>query len=90
MNTLLNRYIPISQARSSLADLTDSVKKEDFIVLTKGGVPKAALVDIAYLSTLQESVKKLYKQTYIDPALLPYTRSFSQSEIDEWEKADSV
>ena len=80
--------IPLTQARGKLGDLAERVNKENYIILTKGGSPKAALVDIVYLNKLQEAVTKLYQKTFIDPALLPLTREFTDQEIEEWNKED--
>ena len=73
-----------------LGDLAEKVDKEDYIVLTKGGMPKAALVNIDYLNKLQKEVEKIYKKTFIDPKLIPYTRKFSGEEIKEWEEEDRL
>lgn len=81
--------IPITVARSKLGDLAEMVQKEEYIILTKGGSPKAALVDIEYLLKLQKEVRKIYQKTFIDPKLIPLTREFSQAEISEWEKEDA-
>lgn len=89
MNISTDNIIPITKARSMLGDLAEKVEKDDFIVLTKGGAPKAALVDIEYLNKLQKEVKKIYRKTFIDPKLLPYTRQFSDKEIKEWEDEDT-
>lgn len=88
MKITSTNIIPVTEARSTLGDLTEVVKGENYIVLTKGGNPKAALVDINYLETLQEEVSKFYNKTYIDPKLLPYTREFSAGEVKEWQKED--
>ena len=90
MDTLLSRIIPVSKARNNLADLTDSVQKNDYVVLTRGGVPKAALVDIGYFTKLQSAVRKMYQKTFMDPKPMPFTRLFSQSEIDAWEEEDRL
>lgn len=90
MNVSITNIIPITDARERLGDLTEKVKKENVVILTKGGKPKAALVDIDYLTKLQNDVKKLYQKTFIDPTLLPYTREFSDIEIDEWKKEDTL
>lgn len=87
MNT---NIVPITRARNSLGNLTKKVKGDQYIVLTKGGNPQAALVDVAYLKTLEEEVKKIYAKTFIDPKLLPFTRQFSQGEIDEWQAEDKL
>ena len=90
MDIQSSNIIPITQARSNLGDLAERVKGEHYIVLTKSGSPKAALVDIVYLEKLQEDLAKFYKKTFIDPKLLPLTREFSDKEIAEWEKEDRL
>ena len=56
MNTSI---VPITKARSKLGDLTSQVVGDRYVVLTKGGEPKAALVDIEYLIQLEKIVEKL-------------------------------
>lgn len=85
MNT---NIVPITKARSNLSSLTQKVKGEQYIVLTKGGSPKAALVDIDYLKKLEEEVQKIYGKTFIDPSLLPLTREFTKQEISKWQAED--
>ena len=87
MNT---NIIPITKARWSLGTLTQKIKGEQYIVLTKGGTPKAALVDIEYLKKLEDEVKKIYGKTFINPTLLPLTRQFSQKEIEKWRQEDKL
>ena len=87
MNT---NIIPITRARSSLGNLAKKAKGDQYIILTKGGNPQAALVDVAYLKTLEEEVKKIYSKTFIDPKLLPLTRQFSQKEIAKWQEEDKL
>ena len=82
--------VPITKARSNLSSLTQKVKGEQYIVLTKGGSPKAALVDINYLKKLEEEVQKIYGKTFIDPRLLPLTREFSKKEIEKWLAEDRL
>lgn len=82
--------IPITKARSSLGNLADKVSKDSYIILTKDGSPKVALVDISYLTKLEAQVQKAYGKTFIDPKLLKYTREFTDKEIEEWEKEDTL
>ena len=82
--------IPITKARSKLGNLADKVSKDNYIILTKDGSPKVALVDISYLTSLENQVKKTYRKTFIDPKLLKYTREFTDAEIKEWEKEDAL
>lgn len=89
MRVSTTNIIPITLARSKLGDLAESVKGGDYVVLTKDGSPKIALVDIAYLTRLEEDIEKTYQKTFIDPKFLPYTRKFTDHEITEWLKEDS-
>lgn len=82
--------IPITKARSKLGNLAEKVVKDNYIILTKDGSPKAALVDISYLTNLEKQVRKVYKKTFIDPKLLKYTREFTDREINVWEKEDAL
>jgi len=66
----MTTIIPITKARGKLGALAEKVTGEDYIVLTKGGAPKAALVDVSYLNKLESEVKKIYKKTFIDRDLL--------------------
>lgn len=92
MLTIMNmvNIIPITKARSKLGDLAEKVSKDNYIILTKDGSPKVALVDIDYLTNLEKEVKNMYQQTFIDPKLLKYTRVFSDEEIQEWLKEDAL
>jgi len=87
MNT---NIIPITRARSNLGNLATKVKGDKYIVLTKGGNPRAALVDINYLKNLEQEVQKIYGITFIDTSLLPLTRNFTNQEIASWEQEDKL
>lgn len=89
MNSIASNIIPVTKARAKLGELTDKAVGENIIILTKGS-RKAALVDLDYLTNLQNEVKKIYGKTYINPALLPYTRSFSDQEIEDWKREDTL
>lgn len=89
-NIPINDIIPITKARSILGDLAKKVTKSRYIILTKGGQPKAAIVDLKYLNRLQSEVDKIFQKTFIDPKLLPQTRKFSDKEIEEWQKEDQL
>ena len=90
MNISVNNIIPVTEARAKLGDLTEEVSGGKYIILTKGGEPKAAIVDVDYLSKLEDTVSKLYQKTFIDPKLMPFTREFSDTEIAEWLKEDKL
>lgn len=82
--------IPITKARGNLGNLAERVVKDNWIILTKDGSPKVALVDISYLTNLEKQVRKAYGKTFIDPKLLKYTREFTKKEIEQWEKEDAL
>lgn len=82
--------IPITKARGNLGNLAEKAVKDNWIILTKDGSPKVALVDIDYLTNLEKQVRKAYGKTFIDPKLLKYTRKFTDEEIKEWEKEDTL
>ena len=90
MNPLLSNIIPVTRARAKLGDLAEKVSGEKYVILTKGGKPEAALVDIEYLARLEEDVARIYRKTFIDPRLLPLTREFTDKEITEWEEEDRL
>jgi len=90
MSTASTTIIPITKAREKLGDLAEKVSGENYIILTKGGSPKAALVDLSYLTRLEKDVKRIYGKTFIDPKLLKYTRIFTDEEIAEWLKTDAL
>lgn len=81
--------VPVTRARAKLGNLAEKATGENYIILTKGG-KKKALVDLDYLNSLEREVQKIYKKTFIDPALLPYTRSFSSEEIKNWQEEDTL
>jgi prevent-host-death family protein len=87
---MIQDIIPITEARSQLGILANQVVPGRNIILTKGGKPKVALVDVNYLKRLEESMAALYQQTYVDPKLLPYTRVFSDQEIEKWAQTDQL
>lgn len=82
--------IPITKARSRLGNLAEKVAKDNYIILTKDGSPKVALVDISYLANLEKQVQKAFGKSFIDPKLIKYTRKFTDEEIKEWEKEDAL
>ena len=82
--------VPVTRARAKLGQLTEKVRGENYIVLTKGTKTRTALVDLKYLNRLQEEVKRIYGKTFIDPKLLSYTRVFSDREIKEWQEEDTL
>ena len=90
MNTLSPKIIPVSEARANLSDLIDQTRGGNYFLLTRGGKPEVALVDIKYWEKLNQDLSKFYQKTYIDPKFLPLTREFSDKEIEEWEKEDKL
>lgn len=82
--------VSITKARGNLGALAEKVSGENYIVLTKGSNPRAALVDVNYLEKLQETARRLYQKTFLSQKVLPYTRNFTNEEIEEWQKEDPL
>lgn len=90
MDVQVANIFSITEAREKLGQLAGEVSGEKYFVFTKGGEPEVALIDIRYLNQLEETVKKIYQKTYIDPRLLDYTREFSDKEVSAWLKEDKL
>lgn len=90
LNVAVQNIVPLTRAREELGMLTEKVSGDNYILLTKGGEPEAILVDVAYFLKLQEDVKKIYQKTFINPALIKYTREFSDEEIAQWLVEDKL
>jgi prevent-host-death family protein len=52
MKVAIDRIVSVTEARSRLSELVDEATAGEFWVLTKGGKPRVALVDVAYLDKL--------------------------------------
>lgn len=52
MKVAVNRIVSVTEARTRLSELVDEASADAFWVLTKGGKPRVALVDVAYLDEL--------------------------------------
>jgi prevent-host-death family protein len=56
----MERYLTTSEARQKFLTLVDEVSEGDQIVVTKRGVPKAAIVNFEHLETLK-AVARLWQ-----------------------------
>lgn len=52
LKVAVDRIVSVTDARSRLSELVDEAKSDEFWVLTKGGKPRVALIDVAYLDDL--------------------------------------
>lgn len=86
----MNNIVPITQARGKLGDLASLAVASNYFILTKGGSPSVALVDLEYLKKLESIVKQVTQKTFIDPNLDKFTREFSDKEIAEWQSEDQL
>jgi prevent-host-death family protein len=48
----IDRVIPLTEARARLSELVEKTIGDQFWVLTKGGKPRVAVVDVNYLDQL--------------------------------------
>ena len=86
----LQNVIPVTKARAKLGQLAAAAQDDKYFLLTNRGKPEAVLVDFNFWKKTLESLGKVYQKTYIDPALAPNTRIFSNREISQWEKEDKI
>ncbi len=52
LRVAVDRIVSVTEARSRLSELVEDAADDTFWVLTKGGKPRVALVDVAYLDEL--------------------------------------
>ena len=52
LKVAVDRIVSVTEARRRLSELVDQATDDEFWVLTKGGKPEVALVDVAYLDQL--------------------------------------
>jgi prevent-host-death family protein len=52
LKVAVDRILSLTEARSRLSELVERTEAEEFWVLTKGGKPRVAIVDVAYLDNL--------------------------------------
>jgi hypothetical protein len=86
----MNNIVPITKARGQLGDLATLAVASNYFVLTRGGNPAVALVDLEYLKKLENTVKQITQKTFIDPKLDKFSRDFSDKEILEWQNEDQL
>jgi prevent-host-death family protein len=48
----IDRVIPLTEARARLSELVEKTLGDQYWVMTKGGKPRVALVDVEYLNQL--------------------------------------
>lgn len=48
----LDRVVPLTEARSRLSEIVDNTVGDHIWVISKGGKPKVAIVDVQYLDNL--------------------------------------
>ena len=66
----MDRYLTTSEARQKFLNLVDEVEEGDQVIITKRGVPKAAIVNFEQLQTLR-AVARLWQ----DPEALRALRA---------------
>lgn len=84
------QIIPVTEARSILGSLLDSLDSDNVIGLTKSGRVVGVVVSPNYLDMLQTNTKRVLSKTFIDETTSPYIREFSDEEIKEWLKEDAL
>ncbi len=52
LKVAIERVVPLTEARNRLSEIVDNAIKDRFWVITKGGKPRVAVVDVQYLDEL--------------------------------------
>ena len=66
MKIQLQKILPFTEVRNNLSQLVDRVGKELYFIISKQNKPIAALVDIKYLSALQEKAEEEQAQKALE------------------------
>jgi len=77
LKVLLENIIPLTEARDHFSQIVSEVQKDKLYVLTKGGKPAVAIIDVKYLETItggeireehiQEEIKKAPEKVGLPP-----------------------
>lgn len=87
---MFSKVIPLTDARAQIGSLTDALDDLKAVLLTKRGRPQAILVDTDYWEKITNQLNILTRKTYIKKELLPFTREFTDNEIETWLKEDKL
>jgi len=52
LKVAVDRILPLTEARARLSEIVEQAVGEQFWIVTKGGKPKVAVVDVQYLDQL--------------------------------------
>ncbi len=52
LKVAIERVVPLTEARSRLSEIVENTVQDRFWVITKGGKPRVAVVDVQYLDEL--------------------------------------
>lgn len=87
---MYQQIIPITEARSRLSRLAEETEKDKWFFLTKGGRPKVVLVGVDLWLKINKEIQKFTQKTFINTAVLPFIRSFTDKEVNQWLKEDKL
>ena len=83
----IQRYIPVTKAKSALLDLIREIKEsDDTIAITKNGVPEAVLISIHKFQGLLETLDILADEK----AMASIRKSINQAQRGKWLDFDKV
>jgi len=66
MKVQLQKILPFTEARNNFSRLVKEVRKNSYFIISKQNKPIAALVDIKYLSVLQEKAEEEQAQKALE------------------------
>ena len=78
---MLNRYIPVTRAKTNLLDLVRKIKDSDeTIAITRNGVPEAVLISMNTFQGLLETMEILSDEK----AMKSVRKSIREAEKGQW------
>jgi len=85
MKVAVNRIVSVTEARTRLSELVDEASADAFWVLTKGGKPRVALVDVAYLDEL---IRKAWFNDLANRSAIAFEAYLHEQGLDSTEMSD--
>ena len=88
----LENIIPLTYARDHFSQIVSEVQRDKLYVLTKGGIPAVAIIDVKYLETItgggikkqqiQDEIKKDPEKVGLPPMVEHSSTPFAQSRTE--------
>lgn len=86
MKVAVDRIVSVTEARARLSELVDEASSDAFWILTKGGKPRVALVDVTYLDEL---IRKAWFNELTNRSTMAFERYLHDRGLNSTEMSDA-